>query len=560
MEKFSKRKNKQEQKTYIPKLSINTVDSLMMSLYSMNTMVNRAYYKRVSEFFSKLDINYYKDDWEVFIRLYIIKETIRLYLVEKVNDLSLIYEHIINNTSHKESVTDALDTIDEDITSNEDIEFLDNYVRDQLRFSFAYNNATPISELGQRILNDDYDNFNDLVNEFGEVIAEANYMFQKQRRRDEHENETFYLDSDDIASDFNETLTKINNPRNTIRTGIKDFNRMLNGGFKSKQFYCLFAAPSQWKSGLLFNIVLWGFKYNKVIPKDPTKKPLIIYLSLENSREQTLERLISYLFDNDMSTDKVNGEDIAKQMEADGFFINGVNFKFMYRASQTIDVNDIAQIIEDEKNENNNETVMIVIDYLRRMAPNRLNGRENADEYISLGDKADDLASLARLEDIPVVSASQLNRGADELIEKSVSDGTSDVGKYLGRSKVSDSRRIIDNIDGGYAINTEYNKEKDVYYLTINDIKRRGKNIGVSYLAHPFQPNNGMRLVEDVLLEASVSEKEVGSSSFTASGKRINRVEALTKSSDNKVRRHSNNRDFEEINSASNSLIFEDEN
>ena len=62
------------------------------------------------------------------------------------------------------------------------------------------------------------------------------------------------------------------------------------------------------------------------------------------------------------------------------------------------------------------ECVFLVVDYLMRMKPEKAN--KNGDLRLDLGTICNDLCDLARDYDIPILSASQMNREAIREIEK----------------------------------------------------------------------------------------------------------------------------------------------
>ena len=507
-------------------LTLEITQALLLSLFSSNEIVNRSYYHRIKEFLSLIDIESYKQDWNIYIRLYLINEVIHYFIDENIGDLNIIYSKIIANTAYKEEIEQLSFEIDASSLSSFDIIALDNFLREQIKFNFAYKHAQNLIEISSKILNQDYENFSDIVSQFSLTISQAHIEFQKQQKRSNYENQEFSFSDSDLEGQFNETIEKLVDSTGIISTGIKYLNQMLDGGFKRSETTCFFGAPGKWKSGILLSCCLWAAKYNVIRPKDVTKVPTILYLSFENSKIQTMHRIISYLYGDNVDLRNITGQQVMEKMKEDGFFNNGINFKFIYRPSQTCDINDIEGIIRAEAEENNNEVVMLVVDYLRRMAPNKLKKNQSSDEYISLGDKSDDLANLAKDFDIPVIFASQLNRSADELIEKNENEQRTDFGKHLGRSKVSDSRRIIDNIENGFACNIEYSPTENLYYLTINNIKQRGKKTSnnLTYFAHPFIPGNGMRLQEDLFLEISLSKESISSPDITSNGKRINKI------------------------------------
>jgi len=505
---FSKRLKKEKKSI---KVSFNITDAILTSLFTESSLITREYLKKIREFYNFVNKENYKNDPDLYIRIVLIEEILRYALDEKVRDFLLIYESILNNSSDKDKIIEVSENIRENVKffSNQEILFLNNFIRSQIRYSYLLNYATDFSELSGKILSEDYDNFSEIAETFNKKIREVNTLLILNKKKDKFESENFYTKDEDFKDNLDETLKKINSEEQCIKTGIRKLNDLFGGGFKKQNLYCIFAVPEKWKSGFLLNTVLWGAKYNDFIPKDKTKTPTILYLNLENSKRQTLERKISYLF-GDIDSKTLTSEKIYDKMVEEKIIKDNLNISFVYNPSQSLDINDIKDIIEKEEEENNNEVCFLVVDYLRRIASNRLE-KYNSDPYIDLGNKTDDLANLAKELDIPIVTASQLNRSADELVEKYEESEQGDVGKKLNRSKSSDSRRIVDNIDYGISINIEYNTEEELYYLTILSIKHRGKRSKnlLKYFTHPFEKNNGMRLVEDVNLNKSASKKSV---------------------------------------------------
>jgi len=47
-------------------LTLEITQALLLSLFSSNEIVNRSYYHRIKEFLSLIDIESYKQDWNIF--------------------------------------------------------------------------------------------------------------------------------------------------------------------------------------------------------------------------------------------------------------------------------------------------------------------------------------------------------------------------------------------------------------------------------------------------------------------------------------------------------------
>lgn len=108
----------------------------------------------------------------------------------------------------------------------------------------------------------------------------------------------------------------------------------------------------------------------------------------------------------------------------------------------------------------------------------------------------DDFKVFAQFKDIPVISVSQLNRDASKKIDDGRQSSKTDLVRALGRSNISESMLVLNNIDGGFMIAPEYTSSGDKY-LGILRVKIRysAGNNNVMYL--PFSRNNTIKLLED---------------------------------------------------------------
>ena len=91
---------------------------------------------------------------------------------------------------------------------------------------------------------------------------------------------------------------------------------MLNGGFQSGRVYIFFGTAATGKSFFALDVALQISKYNYGYKtKDPTKKPCIVFLTMENSVQENVTRIFN------MITGKVMSEytqyDVAKSLFKD---------------------------------------------------------------------------------------------------------------------------------------------------------------------------------------------------------------------------------------------------
>lgn len=126
-----------------------------------------------------------------------------------------------------------------------------------------------------------------------------------------------------------------------------------------------------------------------------------------------------------------------------------------------------------------------------------------------MGEVVNDLSVLAKQRQIAVITANQLNRAAYEVIDperevRGKQVDTSDAGRKINNTHISESQLVIENCDVAFVINKEYNKITERDYLSIKFLKNRDKERSLGngaklppYFVTPFEVGNGMRLEED---------------------------------------------------------------
>jgi hypothetical protein len=107
---------------------------------------------------------------------------------------------------------------------------------------------------------------------------------------------------DDIDLGNTETLrTMFDNVREqnaglkVYRTGWPAVNKMLQGGFRPGETWVFAGLQHKYKSGFNLSIIAQIARFNKPILKDPSKKPLIVFISCEDSLVNSLQFLYQFL-------------------------------------------------------------------------------------------------------------------------------------------------------------------------------------------------------------------------------------------------------------------------
>ena len=148
-----------------------------------------------------------------------------------------------------------------------------------------------------------------------------------------------------------------------IITGFRALNQLLSPGYLSGCLYVYAGLPGNYKSGMLLESHVDTCLYNEHLLKATKgKTPVSIYISMENTMEQTVRRLWGLLFpSSDMQLFSVDEicEMISNKLTSKG--CRSVLLYYGYRQKSTA---DIANIIRSYNTENT-EVVALYFDYIK---------------------------------------------------------------------------------------------------------------------------------------------------------------------------------------------------
>ena len=254
-------------------------------------------------------------------------------------------------------------------------------------------------------------------------------------------------------------------------------------------------------------------KYNPLYKaKTPGMKPCVLYITMENSFTETIERLWNLIFEDPITnfSPEEASEKLIKELgndkdntDEDSPSIEVVIKYFPYREISTDDLFVLIQDLRDE----NLEVSALILDYIMRIRPS-VSMPDNA--LVELDRITNELKALAVMKDIPVITAHQMNRTAASIVDQAARNNKGDATKLVGREHVSSSFNVIMNADFAAVLNIEYKPGTDDRYMVINVVKRRRIDTEeadfakYTYLAHPFA-KKGLRLIDDMNLDKVLS-------------------------------------------------------
>lgn len=519
------------------KISIN-LDITVLQIFcnfivSDNKNIHKSNIMNMNTLISNLDLSKYENDPEKLNRIDFIKRGLDARLNYNLNKSNLILSHIKGGLLSDDDILYNIEEI-----NNNEIEWVNKIVADGINYGFIYEHVNKIEELCQKFKSNDYSSKTYILNQFKNEIADINNKF---RQSDSNASTDLYFSLEDSKFDecIREVYNKTTSPNNKLITGMTGINELLGGGYESKRVYAFFGLPSEGKSITLLDMALQIKKYNPgYICKDPTKKPCVIYFTLENSLEESVVRLCEMVGIQGSMSDYTVEELIYKLRTEGELYVNSaspINLIMVYEPGMSVDTSYLYTMTEKYENKGF-EVISVVIDYIKRIR----SSLDNSDTRVWLGNVINEFKVFASTKDLVVITASQLNRDATSHIDESRKANKSDLVRMLGRSQIGESMLILENLDGAFLIAPEWDSNGNKY-LGLQRIKKRYKASNLTYLYYPY--NGEIKLLEDFNTLAPVyktSMKEIPQGNFNNLTrineiKDINEVKLLKPSNHNNI-------------------------
>ena len=492
----------QEQKQINQKLSRVMMDMIISYLLSDNKSIRQKGYTNIQQMLMLLNRSFYRDD-DDSRRLDVINDLLRGRLEYGIKDRSQLVDYINGNDPDYNS----LSGIRTKEVSNNDVRYIDDTVTKLLNTAeFSYK-IHMFEDMGKKFDEANPKQKEEILNNWKSLIEDSQNTIRSN---------TIENTEDDFVCIKGETFEKYaqevydfySNPASKVATGMVGFNHILGGGFESGKVYCLFGLQGEGKSTTLLNLSYQIKEYNKRYkPKDPTKTPCVVYLTLENSKKETFSRLFSISTDAGRMTD-YSAEECIDLMRSNGLVVNDENpidLILKYKNNNSINTGYLYELYED-LSDLGYEVIAYVVDYLNLIrSVNRFSASE---ERLKLGSVVNELKAIASELKIPVITASQLNREANSKVDEARNKGKKNTVKEISRNNISESMQILNNLDGCYFLAPEYinNGEKKYLGVKVGKTRYQMDDImkGHDSIHIPYTNPTSIKLVCDVGMKTPV--------------------------------------------------------
>lgn len=376
------------------------------------------------------------------------KETLEIPLMvkSKVDCLKKILEMLLND----KPLDAILDSISFSEKFNQHKDFLDFKITEQLKDSSIlelvkhvllrkkmvalFANYDELNKVLESVKEGSFDSLDDLIFDY-EITIKKLYsnLMDSNRELSIQAAASIDLMKDDFAAAL-EMIVKKYDTFNATPTGFQLLDDThMRGGFEPSRLYVFCGSPGSGKSTLINNFI---YKAAEKGFGDNSKKNVFIYVTLENTIEESLMRTYMPMFGRTipgMLQDITNGVDIKSLIQRKLEATNSTIIMKYYPA-MSISTIDLMGVLDDVINEYGKESIRgLYVDYL-----DLLRTETKYDLYrLELGHITLSLKTLAVEYNIPIITASQLGRGSYRINDS----------KDLSLDQVTESIKKVEHAD-----------------------------------------------------------------------------------------------------------------
>ena len=485
--------------------------SIIKILASDNTILRRQLIN-IKRFLDVVDREYYASDNHIDAMLITCDSLLdtkmklgsSLKLEDIIFNINLLlpdedYEEVKNNLIIPQIQVAKTDSIETELS------YVSASLDQNLKFSYILDVKEDLIDLSSELTTCSYKDFPDVLKAFRTLLTDMTAYFRSTDTSDTL-NKIMHTSDPAFYDYLYDTYEAIRNPSSSLQTGWVALNSALGprGGFINKNLYIFHANTNSFKSALLLHIARMIKQYNapKLMEefKLTGKIPTILFIEAENDLDEDNERLYKMVAKKDIASNTGRAEltDSWKHTFDMDKENNPIDIAMLHVDARSLSVDDIDMNI-DMLEEEGYHVIACLADYIGLIKPREEDlGKENR---IQLKNIADDLLSLAKNRNIPVITAHQLNRSGGAILTNTKMQGGSNAVMQMSSEFVGESYGIEQAASWSMFIDVETHEGKK--YLTCKRGKARGDRSGSSKFGLEYfvlEIKNGIVIEDDIYL------------------------------------------------------------
>ncbi len=219
-----------------------------------------------------------------------------------------------------------------------------------------------------------------------------------------------------FMEDSEKMFNSLHDKDKVMRTNIKSFDDLIEGGLHEKSLNLILAATNMGKSLIMCSMACNFLLDNKNV----------LYLSLEMSEEKISERILANLYDIEIGHLKLMDKKsfqrkhdiIKKHLKS--------NMVVIQRSPKSVNANKLRQILKELKMKKNFKPDVIIVDYLGLMSTN--NKSKDSNSYTQMKEVSEELRAVMVEENVVGLSAIQTNRSGIGISELDLTNISESIG------------------------------------------------------------------------------------------------------------------------------------
>lgn len=482
--------------------TIGTLDNICAFLYGDSTLKRRKTLNNFKRLFFNLDESLFEDSVDIKSRVWIIQNLLTALLDEGFENMETCVEYCRDREDCTEYSNKLLDELPKLKITYPESKYLIKEMEDRLNYGYALILKDAFKQIFDGVNYGEYKQFKKLDEDLFKLASKIDSV--RKETRDTGAVSQFSLEGEEFENSVESSVIDLKNRNRIFKTGIKRLNTFLSPGYMGGRLYTYIALPGGGKSTMLLKSAVDIKKYNKdVVSEDPTKRPAVLYISLENSLSETIERLFNMVASDD-DIRNYTPKQVMKKLREEGQLKctdkDNIDIIIQYRGFEDLRTDDLYGIVDDLADDGY-EVVTLILDYMKLIKPkDKAANIKDALRCIST-----ELKNLANFYNIPVITAHQLNRSSAAIINAAKAKKSENLVTLLQSDGIGDAWEIQENSDMTCVLYKEYVPEQGQFWMGFKLLKRRYRSTetaeklrNLEFFYQPCVKGNEIKIMDDV--------------------------------------------------------------
>lgn len=494
--KITKRKSVEDRQVTIT-FDIDMVNALIK--YTRCDSVSQYQVAALHKLLKQLDFGQYVYNPDILDRLRFLNVTCEAICDANIQDENVMQTYLASHLENYDIIFPQVE-FDKNLLSPSECDIMTNAVNERLQYIYIYQVKDDIVQALEEFDNVGFTSYMDVVNTLKGKLSNLMVKLQNISAPDQLIRQFNFTD-EQYMDLLRRVVDRAKKPSTILRTGIRQLNAILSPGFQSGRLYTFLGGTGRFKSGTLWNITDQLRQFNpQIVPVENGMRKTILYITLENTIYETILRLFDMYNNTGREITDMDVNEVADLLRKEGHFEfsseDGIDIEMRYYSDLEIATSDIYTIVR-ELADAGKEVIALVLDYILKIDSQK---EHYGDERLRISYAGRELKDLAQNLDIPVITAMQINREGNNILDSAMQENKEDIGRFIGSSYVGQCWDLIQESDFVCFVNLEMQKSTGKWFVSFKRTKLRGKPdpTAVDYFNHPFVNNNGIRLEPDV--------------------------------------------------------------